>query len=369
MTTELDWYIKEGEKDITAQELMVKTLVEMTTSAFEELVRLSGKAAALAAVKPYRCSSGPVVVSEARKKMPIKGNGPVDLLLAYAFGSLAVVPPENVTGKVYENGIVGHSRGCLFKNASPEFCMFISHYSSEGVADALNKDYECIWTHHETNGDPCCRYVFKKKSDPISVLGDMGKELFALPKFDIPKEQCRAAALWTNGHFLHDVSCAFVDLHGEERTREVLGANAFRIGHELGSWLAQQRSELKGDAVLLGRLVRAMGNSLGQRDNFVVASHSEVINEISECSEQVLSGEVCRQYRELFRGMLNAIDLGYEMSYDQLNDQGGKMCRWTIRRRSSSAPSGDPFQVLKMRFASGELTKEEYLEMRHLLEQ
>jgi len=369
MTTELDWYIREGHKDVTAADLMVRVLVELNTSGFEELVKLSGKAEALAAVKPYRYSSGSIVVSEAKKKMPIQGNGPDALLMAYAFGTLTVVPPENVTGKVCEKGAVGESRNCLFKEASPEFCMFISHYSSEGVADALNPDYECIWTHHETSGDPYCRYVFKKKSDPISVLDDLGKTLFELPSFQMPKEQCQAAALWANGHFLHDISKAFADLHGEEKAREVLGANAWRIGNEMGVWLAENSEELRNDVVVIGKLVRSMENALGQRDNFVVISKNEVTNEITDCSEQVLYGEVCKQYESFFKGMLNAINPDYEMTYDKMITHGGDKCHWTIRKNADPKKTIEPIKALKLRYANGEISEVEYRNMKKVLEE
>ncbi len=293
---------------------------------------MSGKADALAALKPYRYSSGPIVISEAKKKMPIHGNGPDAMLLSYAFGSLTVVPPENVTGKVCERGAVGESRDCLFRDAPPEFCVFISHFTSEGVCDSLNRDYECIWTHHQSSGDRNCRYVFKKKSDPISVLDDLGETQFVLPKFSLPDEQRQAGCLWANGHFIHDISKAFSDLHGEQKAREVLTANAWRVGHIVGTILASRRMDLKEDIVEAGKFVRLMENALGQKDDFVVVSEDEVSNEIMECSEQVLYGEVCKQYEALFKGMLNAINPSYEMIYDKMMTHGCDSCHWTVRK-------------------------------------
>ncbi len=51
---DIDWFIKEGEKNVSAAEIMVDALAQLNTSVFDELVRLSGPEAARTAVKPYR---------------------------------------------------------------------------------------------------------------------------------------------------------------------------------------------------------------------------------------------------------------------------------------------------------------------------
>ena len=65
--TELDWFLKEGEKDVSATDLMIEALFKLTISTFEELVKHSGKAEALAAVKPYRKWGAQVFVDDMKK--------------------------------------------------------------------------------------------------------------------------------------------------------------------------------------------------------------------------------------------------------------------------------------------------------------
>jgi hypothetical protein len=366
--TEVDWYIGEGEKDVLAANLLIKALIEINTSSFEEMVKLNGKAAALAAGKPYRIATGPVIVNEAKKKMPIHGNGPDALLLSYAFASLTVVP--DVTGEVKQKGAIGVNRNCAFNNASPEFCMWLSHYTTEGVLEYLNPDYECIFTHHETSGDPYCRYIFKKKSDPIGVIDDMGGTIFTLPKFDIPKEQATGAELWGLTHFLNDITSAFIDLNGAETTRKVLCANANRIGKEFGKKLAEQNPGLSDDIETLGIFIKKMQNSLGQKDNFVILSKNEVSNEITDCSHQLMCGEQCKQYEAFCKGIVSAINPNFEFDYDKMMTHGSKTCHWVLRKKFNSGikPADNPLDVLRMRFAKGEISKEEFKEMKALLE-
>jgi predicted hydrocarbon binding protein len=366
--TVIEWYLIKGQKDVSATDLMIKSLIKLNITAFDELINLSGKAETLAAVKNYRIQSGPVIVNEAKKVLPVVGNGPDALLLSYAFASMTTTPSENVTGEVKERGAVGVNQDCCFKNASPEYCTFLSHFSSQGVADYLNPNYECIFTHKETNGDPYCRYVFKKKSDPFSVVNDLGRTVMVLPKFEVPKEKAQAGSLWALAVFLDNISRAFVDLHGVNKTREVLCANANKIGRELGKGLREQRPELIDDLEAMGKFVQSMQNGLGQKDNLVIVSENEVTNEITDCSQQIWSAELCKQYESFFDGLVNAFNPNFELKYQRMMTLGEKTCFWTLKRLAPTKKTDDPAKILRVRLAKGEISKEEYKELKALLE-
>ena len=47
--------------------------------------------------------------------------------------------------------------------------------------------------------------------------------------------------------------------------------------------------------------------------------------------------------------------------------KGDPTCHWTIRRKVTSPADESSIEILKKRFAKGELSKEEYLEMKTLL--
>lgn len=132
--------------------------------------------------------------------------------------------------------------------------------------------------------------------------------------------------------------------------------------------LVAQDPQLKDDIVSMGKLIRGLQNALGQKGSFVVVSRHEVSNEITDCSQQVCSGELCKLYDSLFRGMLSAIDPDYELNYDKMMTHGDRICHWSLRKRERPIQIDEPLKMLKMRFAKGELTKDEYLQMRSLLE-
>jgi predicted hydrocarbon binding protein len=365
----VDWFIDEGEKDISSVDLMIKALVELNLSAFDELVKLSGPMAALAAVQPYRIINAKFLVDDARRRLNIRGNGPDALLFTHVFASLAAVPPGKVLGEVRENGAVGINRNCIYRNGSPEFCMSISHYYTEGEAVHINPDYECVWTHHETGGDPYCRYVFKKKSDPISILDDLGNTVFTMPEIELPNEEAKAAQLWGGSSFLDGTTKAFVDLHGPERTREVLGANAERVGRKIGQQVIGAMPELATDIYKTAMLVRTMQHTLGQKDDNPISIGDGVSNTITDCSQQVFTGELCKQYESFFNGMISAMNPDYAIVYDQMITQGDEVCHWTIKHKETSKKSDSPLAILKSRLAKGEIGEEEYRRLKQLVDE
>lgn len=100
---------------------------------------------------------------------------------------------------------------------------------------------------------------------------------------------------------------------------------------------------------------------------------------ITACPYRNAPPEACCQFQSFFNGVCNAIDPNYEFVYDRMMTKGEEHCHCNIRRRDFLANgnkkvdhedrSSDPISVLKMRFAKGEISKEEYVEMRRLLKE
>ena len=372
--SDLNWLINEGEKNVVAADLMTEALYRLLISSFDELVKDSGNVKALTTVKTYRKWGAPLLMNELKKRLTIQSNGPDAMLLAHAFtGYLFGVQPDLIGGEIKEKGAVGTFQGCPFAGVgSPDLCLSISHFGSEFEAEMINPEYECVWTHHESIGDPYCRYVFKKKSDPIFVLDDLGKTLAVLPRFEVPEELLRPTRIWLSAGTLYSNICAFLDLNGEEKSEDAIGGLAKRIGQEMGARVAKENLQWTESTESVGKLVRAMQNALGQRDNFVIVSESEVANEITDCSWSVFPSHtdvMCKTFESFFKGMVSGINPDFELAYDRMITKGDKDCRWTIKGRPSSNKISEPLKVLKMRLAEGEISEEEYKRLKQLLEE
>ncbi len=113
---------------------------------------------------------------------------------------------------------------------------------------------------------------------------------------------------------------------------EVIGSIARGIGQGMGLRLANENPELTKRVESMGKLIGGMQNAIGQRDNFVVVSGSEVSNEISECGQFNLLN-LCIRHEPFFKGIVSAINPDFEFAYDRMKTKGDKDCRWTLRKK------------------------------------
>ena len=119
--------------------------------------------------------------------IPLKGNGPDVLLFLWQLTQSTIIPTDGLICEVKEKAGVETVLKCPFSQESSDWCVYISHLYSEAICNLVNPEYECVFTHHLSNGDPYCRVIFKKKSSPSSVLDDPGVTLATLPQIVLPR--------------------------------------------------------------------------------------------------------------------------------------------------------------------------------------
>ena len=316
-------------------DIISDVLAELCTSTFYLMVEKNGKANTLSAIKPYRIDHSKYIVEEARKVLNLQGNGPDVMLTMHAFASSTIIP--DVTGELKEKGAVGINRGCLFKDSTPEFCMYISHFTTKAITDFVNPEYEDIWTHHETSGDEYCRYIFKKRSDPISVMDDLGPTLAKLPRFEIPPNQARAMRAWALAAFWSEIVSAFVDLNGAETASEILRLNSQKIGIKTGKKLKKRYGDFGNDVDALCKLFNSISISLNRKGILNLDIPNEFSKEITDCPWQIFDTYHCVQWHSFLRGMLESVNPKYEFACDRMMTKGDKTCHWTIRKKGKLA--------------------------------
>ncbi len=345
----LERFVRAGSRDATMDDVMIYALAALNMSSFEELLNRSGPVEALRALRPYRKQEMQFAIIGIQKGMNLQGNGVDVMLLTYLMAGAFGVSLDKMKGEIKERGGVGTFHDCLFKDGLPEHCMSISHYCLEHLTESINPEYESYWTHHQSSGDPFCRFVFKKRSDPIAVLEDLGGTLVTLPRFELSREQCQCQSVMTLMSFLNDDVRAFVDLHGSEKTLGVLSPVGYGIGQEIGHKLVGQPARNRTDANSLGEMVRAMQRTYGQNTNYSVISRDMVENEITDCLAQNFSPyEACRQKEALFQGIVDAIDPDYEFLYDRMKTRGDANCHWVIRKRANQRPKVDAQNIVRI---------------------
>jgi uncharacterized membrane protein len=58
---------------------------------------------------------------------------------------------------------------------------------------------------------------------------------------------------------------------------------------------------------------------------------------------------------------------GYKFTYDLMMTYGQDRCLCSVKKGITKTSMGDPFEVIKMRLANGDITEEEYKRLRKLL--
>lgn len=330
MTTELNYFILGKEESIKASQFTVEILRRFVITSFNELVESSGKVEALAALKPYMRMAMHFTWNEVKKAMNPQGDGLDVMLLTFMFGQATVVPFDKLTGEIKEKGGVGTVHECMFRDAPPEMCVFISHFGTEETANIVNPDYECIFTHHLTAGDPYCRYVFKKRSERLTNLEDLGRTVATMPRFEMPAEKRFAMTIWALSSWWDMITSSFIELHGSEKAVEVLSANARDLGRDIGHGLMMLNKDLGTDIEDVGELVRSLGMALNQVSIGGTISEHRFINEISACALQTHPREVCSQWNEFLGSLVETLNPSSRFQYDQMMTKGGASCQWTI---------------------------------------
>lgn len=352
-------------------------LTELNISSFNELVRVTGLAQAMPTMRLYKKRNLYMLLSEVRKNLGLKGTGIDALVIPLFFAQCALGNPKNVSCEIKERGAEGTVKDCIYKDASPEFCIFISHFTTEPLCEAIDPSYESFWTHHMTSGDPYCRYVFVKKSDDKKGLEDLGKTISVIPSPNVPKEQLMAMKSWILFHFWDAVTESFTDIHGSQKTVEILGANARRIGLNVGSMMLQSNPALKGDAQALGHLIDLFGMIMNQKGAVLSSSKDIFTKEITDCPFQIFPYEMCKQFEALFQGICGSIDPDLEFHYTKAMTMGDETCAWSVSNKLIDASKleeaqlvrniEDPLKILKIRLARGEITKQEFEDLKEIV--
>jgi predicted hydrocarbon binding protein len=241
--------------------------------------------------------------------------------------------PDPVEVVRREGGAIATVHDCPLKNAKPELCVFVSHLGAEMYCEFAHPTYECLWTHHMTNGDPFCRYIIKKKSITYKDPDSLGKIISTLPRVDLTDEQLAQMGNSFLGGAWLEYTIGFKDFNGSQKTIEVLGANAKRIGKNFGSLLIEANMLPARDISVMGGFIHQFGESFTMKGRITSMAPGVYVKEINDCPFKTAPPEICKQWEAFYNGMLEKINPGLEFHYDRMMTTGDKTCKWVIAKR------------------------------------
>ena len=234
-----DWMKVVWKWDDSIGQLRIFILFDCAVNSFKALLEEAGPNKTLEAIKPFNKNIGNTMQNGVKQRFGPQGNDAEAVALPYYWFHYGT-SNGNIKPMEIRDGMAIVEVGscpCPQFNAPPELCVAISHYISEGLSEAVNPEYEFVWTHHLVNDDEYCRYVVKKKSiryDPAN-LGKLEKTV----SLDISKQEMGALATMVAWSQMNICKLASVSLIGSKRTIELAEPLAKKSGMKLGTQLIE----------------------------------------------------------------------------------------------------------------------------------
>ncbi len=306
---------------------------EQAVNVFRSVLSEVGASRTLEASKVYTKIWGMQTATMARERFGLTGNGLEDVTLPYYWAHCAssfghIKPLEIRDGKAV---VELYACPVTLVDAPPEICVAVSHNLAEGLCQAINPEYEFIFTHHLSNNDGCCRYVVKKKSSRIDLdnLGPLEKTI----PLTLSEDEIRKVSWIICYISLNNFTSVSLDLIGSERTLELALPQARELGVKIGKNLMGGVGG-SGDIKTIREKLDFLSLLQGQTGNPARLTSTGLEREIKECPYKGSPPEVCRQLEAIYDGVCEAIDPEYEFVYDRTMSGGDVVCHWVVRRRA-----------------------------------
>jgi len=364
-TTSREQYVAEGGTHIPQYSPLIMWPYDCTINAFRALLIQFGLNRTIEATKPYNDAWGRAVVGMVKDRLGPQANDLESIAMtgyyAHCCTSMGHIKPLEIR----EGGAVAELFACPNPGmkAPPEMCIAMSHIMANGFCQAINPNYEAIFTHHLGDGDDCCRWVIMKKASKFT-LDDLGRLEKTIP-LELSMEEMIA---WSGRMVIMSQLFTFTsvlnDLVGPQRTLEIVVPMARETGLRIGTMIkggTNGKDDLSTIEGAITLLVSPWGLQQGGTPAIVTTLGIE--KEITECSCKGASPEVCQQFEGVLKGICEAINPDYEFSYDRMMSKGDASCHWVVRKKekpSGESTSEDPARALALRFGRGEISHEEF---------
>jgi hypothetical protein len=236
----------------------------------------------------------------------------------------------------------------------------------------FNPDFKWVTTSSILQGDPECHWMILPKSwsEPYDV-GRLGAEKAVCIPRNIPKSVADDFTMQYLAELWVISTRGFVNHYGNKPV-PILLSYMRHSGTSFG--LRYLRSTPHGECSI-DKIKECIG--LGNKALQMKGDEASMIEggferNIIECPFKDAPQEICMQFESFCQGICEAIDPGYEFRYDRMMTCGDKTCYWMIKKKNQltladenkNAISESSLEILKKRLAKGDLTLDEYRELK-----
>jgi hypothetical protein len=360
------------------RQLSIGLLREWWITSTQALVDTTGSEAALKHLRPYFVHAGK---AGGLVFQNLSGILPKDLVgTESGMGEAFSVMMEGKWGGLAfgkDGSFSIELRNCETKGHNKEVCISCCEYSICNAHMEINPDYVVELAETLSKGNLSCKWLnYKRGTTPPKI-----KDLVAKPDFKAPfvpdEELCNYLSHAWGGEFWILATKAFIDSVGSENALERLRFYMRHSGLSTGIMLSDR---LKGHERKLESITDMVEliQTLHQRKGSCHGGNERADGTVDECP--FASGappEICYQYEAFFNGICEAISPLYEFKYDRMMTKGDHTCHWVIAKKGTglinaeqkTSSSDSSVELLKKRFATGEISEDEYRRMKKVLDE
>jgi predicted hydrocarbon binding protein len=272
--------------------------------------------------------------------------------------------------------LIKRFRGCITGGNYPEACALVSDYCFCNLYSELVPTWRASLTKSLCKGDELCEWTILRGNDGIDIARLHDYQDYYLKQLPSPVgvEFEKVLGHEYMGEFWAIATRAFIEHSGSEYALERLGHYMRHSGMSFGIRLSERFDYHEMGAQAIGDII-AHVNDLHRRKWTMTDLQDKIEGVVEECPfAQGAMPEMCQQYCAFFNGVCEVIDPSYEFAYDRMMTKGDSTCHWVIRKRSEMKPepsgdklSSDVLKQLASRYVMGEISKEEYEELKEIL--
>jgi hypothetical protein len=352
-------------------------LREWWIAATQALVDEAGSEAALRHLKPYFINTG---IAGAHNIPTIIGMSPKEVLRRNIMGDVmkAIMGVRVERYRAQDGSAITDLEDCATKGMCKELCVSFCGYSGNAYHKELDPASPFSLAMSLYRGDSFCRWMICiEGQEPM----ESDSKEFLISVGDIPPledEMSDYLALSVLGESWSNATRAFMDFVGQERAIDRLCFYMRHAGLSFGIRMSDLFGARERGFQSILEIVELV-QLLHHRKGICTRQEESAEGKVSECPFSSSPLEMCSQYEAFFNGICEAIDPNYEFVYDHMMTKGDKSCHWMIRKRgkalsaspdtTQSSENEDMLRSLKWRLIKGEISKEEYEELRNLVQE
>jgi len=262
------------------------------------------------------------------------------------------------------------NHGCKTNGECKELCQMTCKENMDNQAQLSNPEGFAVLERSLCRGDDHCRILFGSKEGMTDYCFDDMREI---RHADISDWEFRSFQVQYLSESWVFTTRAVIDQLGAKSAAEKLRAYMRHSGLSYGIKVARELKDFERGLQPLGRIIGAL-NDGHMRKGPRKSTADAIDQEVRECPFSQAPPEMCLQYEAFFNGICEAIDPSYEFAYDRMMTDGDESCHWVIRRKGAAPgapqkkdPDDELLRRLKSRLVEGEITPEQYRQLKELL--